>query len=50
MNRKELANRVFDIITSDMAMIGTSEEEIWQSIAETDDASLLTFYEEHKED
>lgn len=49
MTRKELANRVFDIITTDMAMIGTPEEEIWQSIAETDDVSLLTFYEEHKD-
>jgi len=46
MSRKELANKVFDILRVDMTLIGKSDEELWKSIAETDDITLLTFLEE----
>lgn len=47
MTRKELANKAFEIISSDMQYIELSDNEIWKAIAETDDKSLLTFLEEH---
>lgn len=46
MSRKELANKVFDILREDMTLIGKPDEELWKSIAETDDITLLTFLEE----
>ena len=46
MSRKELANKVFDILKVDMTLIDTPDEELWESIAETDDQTLLTFLEE----
>lgn len=46
MDRKELANKVFDILRVDMTLIGKSDEELWKSIAETDNITLLTFLEE----
>lgn len=49
MTRKELANKVFDILRSDMQLIGKSDAELWKSIAETDDISLLTFLEEQED-
>ena len=49
MTRKELANKVFEILRSDMQLISKSDEELWQSIAETDDRTLLTFLEEQED-
>jgi hypothetical protein len=49
MSRKELANKVFDILRVDMTLIGKSDEELWKSIAETDDITLLTFIDEVSE-
>ena len=49
MTRKELANKVFDILRSDMQLINKSDEELWKSIAETDDNTLLTFLEEQED-
>ena len=46
MSRKELANKVFDILRSDMQLISKTDEELWKSIAETDDQTLLTFLED----
>lgn len=46
MTRKELANKVFDILRTDMQLISKTDEELWKSIAETDDNTLLTFLEE----
>lgn len=46
MSRKELANKVFDILRTDMTLIGKTDAELWKSIAETDDNTLLTFLEE----
>lgn len=48
MTRKELANKVFDILRTDMTLIGKSDEELWKSIAETDDITLLTFLEDNE--
>lgn len=48
MSRKELANKVFDILREDMTLIGTPDEELWKSIAETDDQTLLTFLEDNE--
>lgn len=48
MSRKELANKVFDILRVDMTLIGKSDEELWKSIAETDDITLLTFLEDNE--
>lgn len=49
MTRKELVNKVFEILRSDMQLISKSDEELWQSIAETDDRTLLTFLEEQED-
>lgn len=49
MTRKELGNKVFDILRSDMQLINKSDEELWKSIAETDDQTLLTFLEEQED-
>lgn len=49
MTRKEIANKVFDILRSDMQLISKSDEELWKSIAETDDITLLTFLEEQED-
>ena len=46
MTRKELANKVFDILRSDIQLISKTDEELWKSIAETDDQTLLTFLED----
>lgn len=46
MSRKEIANKVFDILRTDMTLIGKTDTELWESIAETDDITLLTFLEE----
>jgi hypothetical protein len=46
MTRKELANKVFDILRTDMQLISKTDEELWKSIAETDDNTLLTFLDE----
>lgn len=48
MDRKELANKVFDILRVDMTLIGKPDEELWKSIAETDDVTLLTFLEDNE--
>ena len=49
MTRKELANKVFEILRSDMQLISKSDEELWQSIAETDNRTLLTFLEDQED-
>lgn len=49
MTRKELANKVFEILRSDMQLISKSDEELWQSIVETDDRTLLTFLEDQED-
>lgn len=49
MTRKELANKVFDILRSDMQLINKSDEELWKSIDETDDQTLLTFLEDQED-
>ena len=46
MSRKELANKVFDILRGDMQLLNKTDQELWQSIAETDDTTLLTWLEE----
>ena len=43
MDRKELANKVFDMIWPEM-MFTKDRWEVWQAIAETDDNSLEEFY------
>ena len=48
MTRKEIANKVFEIICSDMQYINITDREIWKSIAETDDESLLQFLSDHE--
>lgn len=48
MTRKELANKVFDILRTDMTLIGKTDAELWESIAETDDITLLTFLEDNE--
>lgn len=45
MTRKELEKKAFEIVRSDMALIGTTDEEILQEIAEASDSDLLTFIE-----
>jgi hypothetical protein len=42
MTRKELANKVFEIVCKYSIK---NDIEIWQAIAETDDKSLLSEYE-----
>ena len=49
MTRKELGIKVFDILRGDMQLISKSDEELWRSIAETDDQTLLTFLEEQED-
>lgn len=46
MKRKELANKVYEIIKNDMQMIGVKDTDIWKAIAETDDKTLLEYIEE----
>lgn len=41
MTRKELANKVFDVLRCDMQLIGKTDLELWQAIGETDDETLL---------
>lgn len=48
MERKELANKVFELLRSDMQLLNKKDAELWQSIAETDDVTLLTFLEENE--
>lgn len=48
MTRKELANKVFDVLRSDMQLIGKTDLELWQAIAETDDNSLLEWLGKHE--
>ena len=49
MTRKELANKVFDILRTDMQLIGKSDLDLWESIAETDDNTLLQFLNENED-
>ncbi len=44
MTRKDLALKVRDIVLRDLAG-QVKESQIWESIACTDDSSLLSFYE-----
>lgn len=48
MSRKELANKVFELLRSDMQLLDKTDLDLWQSIAETDDNTLLTFLEENE--
>lgn len=48
MTRKELANKVFDILRIDMQLINKTDAELWKSIAETDDTTLLTFLKDNE--
>lgn len=49
MSRKELAIECYKIMFRDGITIGWNDYEVWRSIAQTDDETLLRFYEEHKE-
>ena len=49
MDRRELANEVFKIAVQDLKGNGTTDKDIWCSIARTDDDSLLRWYGEHRE-
>lgn len=49
MTRKEIADKVFNILRSDMQLINKTDTELWKSIAETDDQTLLTFLEEQED-
>ena len=48
MTRRELADKVFDIMVRDLE--GQSTEDILWAIARTDDDSLLRFYGEHQQE
>ena len=48
MTRKELANKVFELLKEDMQLLNKTDEELWRSIAKTDDETLLTFLEENE--
>lgn len=50
MSRKELASKVFDILRSDMQLIPYTDKELWKSIAETDDTTLLTWLEDNEDE
>ena len=47
VDRKELAQEMFVLLKQDPTLL-LSEKEAWEAIACTDDASLLTEYEERK--
>lgn len=49
MSRRELADEVFKIAVQDLKGDGTTDKDIWRSIARTDDDSLLRWYGEHRE-
>ena len=46
MNRTELESKVFEVLRSDMALIGVTDQQIQTSIEETSDEDLLAFLEE----
>lgn len=46
MSRKELANKVFEMLRADMQLLNKSDLELWKAIAETDDNSLLKYLED----
>lgn len=50
MSRKELANKVFEILRSDMQLLNKSDLDLWQAIAETDDNTLLEWLKESEEE
>lgn len=45
MDRKELANKVFEQLRDDMQLLNKTDMELWQAIAETDDKTLLEWLE-----
>ena len=45
MSRRELANVVFELLRLDMQLLNKTDLELWQSIAETDDNTLLEWLE-----
>lgn len=49
MSRKELANKVFDVLRSDMQLLNKTDAELWQSVAETDDNTLVEWLKESEE-
>lgn len=50
MSRKELANKVFELLRSDMQLLNKTDVELWKSIAETDNNTLLEWLKESEEE